>query len=144
EPGRTGCVASKRHDVQSYASWCAAIAHREAPLRQSRLHMAGHASRYRAIARRSDRPCVSTMPQSFSTSSFLAWAWIPLVLFAAMAQTARNAAQRSLTEQAGTLGATLVRFLYGLPFASAWVLALQTLPATTAPVAHFGAAYFAW
>ncbi|MET0210140.1 MAG: EamA/RhaT family transporter [Burkholderiaceae bacterium] len=78
------------------------------------------------------------------SSSFLAWAWIPLVLFAAMAQTVRNAAQRSLTEQAGTLGATLVRFLYGLPFAAAWVLALQTMPATRAPVAHFGVAYFAW
>jgi drug/metabolite transporter (DMT)-like permease len=45
------------------------------------------------------------------------WAWIPIVLFAAGAQTARNAAQRSLTRSAGTLPATLVRFLYGLPFA---------------------------
>lgn len=89
---------------------------------------------------------MSISPASaFSASySFLGWAWIPLVLFAALAQTARNAAQRSLTEQAGTLGATLVRFLYGLPFAAAWVAVLQALPATTAPVAHFGAVYFAW
>jgi drug/metabolite transporter (DMT)-like permease len=72
----------------------------------------------------------------------LAWTWI--VVFAAAAQSARNAAQRSLTAQAGTLGATLVRFLYGLPFAALWVALLQALPATTAPVAHFGVPYFAW
>src|SRR5690606_14613047 len=31
-------------------------------------------------------------------------------------QTARNAMQRSLTERVGTVGATHVRFLFGLPF----------------------------
>ena len=51
----------------------------------------------------------------------LPWLWIPIVLWAALAQTARNAAQRSLVAQAGTLGATLARFLYGLPFAAIWV-----------------------
>ncbi len=87
---------------------------------------------------------ISSASASSASLSFLGWVWIPLVLFAALAQTVRNAAQRSLTEQAGTLGATLVRFLYGLPFAAAWVAVLQALPATTAPVAHFGAGYFAW
>jgi drug/metabolite transporter (DMT)-like permease len=48
-------------------------------------------------------------------------AWIPLTLFASAAQTARNAAQRSLIEEVGTLGATLVRFLYGLPFSVIWL-----------------------
>ena len=43
----------------------------------------------------------------------LAWLWVPVVLFAALAQTARNTAQRSLTTELGTLPATLVRFLYG-------------------------------
>ena len=38
-----------------------------------------------------------------------AWAWIPIVIGAAMAQTFRNAAQRSLTAEVGTLPATLVR-----------------------------------
>lgn len=38
-------------------------------------------------------------------------------LIAAAAQTARNAAQSGLTRQIGTLGATQVRFLFGLPFA---------------------------
>ncbi len=75
---------------------------------------------------------------------FLAWAWIPIVLWAALAQTARNAAQRSLVAQAGTLGATLARFAYGLPFAAAWVLLLHALPATAARVPGFHGAYFAW
>ena len=44
-----------------------------------------------------------------------------LVVLAAAAQTARNAAQRSLVASAGTLGATLTRFAWGLPFAAAWV-----------------------
>jgi drug/metabolite transporter (DMT)-like permease len=38
-------------------------------------------------------------------------------LAAAVAQTARNATQRQLTERIGTVGATQVRFLYGFPFA---------------------------
>lgn len=45
------------------------------------------------------------------------WLWIPAAIFAAAAQAGRNAIQRSLTEQLGTLGATQVRFLYGFPFA---------------------------
>jgi len=43
--------------------------------------------------------------------------WVFATLGAAAAQTARNAMQRHLTATLGTLGATLVRFLYGLPFA---------------------------
>jgi drug/metabolite transporter (DMT)-like permease len=49
------------------------------------------------------------------------WLWIPITLWAAFAQTLRNAAQRHLTAELGTLGATLVRFLYGLPFAALWL-----------------------
>jgi hypothetical protein len=37
----------------------------------------------------------------------------PITIWAAFAQTVRNAAQRHLTAELGTLGATLVRFLYG-------------------------------
>jgi drug/metabolite transporter (DMT)-like permease len=76
--------------------------------------------------------------------STAAWLWVPIVLWAALAQTARNAAQRSLVAQAGTLGATLSRFLYGIPFAAAWVLLLHGLPATAAPLPPFHAAYFGW
>lgn len=43
--------------------------------------------------------------------------WIALTVWAGFAQTLRNAAQRSISTEAGTLGATLVRFLFGLPFA---------------------------
>ena len=54
-------------------------------------------------------------------STTAVWAWIPITLGAALAQTLRNAAQRSLTGDLGALGATLVRFLYGLPFAVIWL-----------------------
>lgn len=43
--------------------------------------------------------------------------WVLATLIAAAAQTARNAAQAGLTARIGTLGATQVRFIYGLPFA---------------------------
>lgn len=79
-----------------------------------------------------------------SMPSALAWAWVPIVFWAALAQTARNAAQRSLVAQAGTLGATLARFLYGLPFAGLWVAVLHLLPATAAGLPQFTGPYFAW
>lgn len=44
-------------------------------------------------------------------------AWVAATLVAAVAQTARNAAQANLTAVIGTAGATQVRFLFGLPFA---------------------------
>ncbi len=47
----------------------------------------------------------------------LPWFWVVFTLAAATAQTLRNAMQHELTERLGTLGATLVRFLFGLPFA---------------------------
>ncbi len=43
--------------------------------------------------------------------------WIPITLAATALQVARNAFQRGLLTQAGPWGATLVRFLFGLPFA---------------------------
>jgi len=45
-----------------------------------------------------------------------AWLWIVCTIAAAGIQTARNAMQRSLVERVGTVGATHVRFLFGLPF----------------------------
>jgi drug/metabolite transporter (DMT)-like permease len=44
------------------------------------------------------------------------WLWIVFTLAAALAQTYRNVAQRGLTPRLGTVGATHVRFLFGLPF----------------------------
>jgi drug/metabolite transporter (DMT)-like permease len=42
--------------------------------------------------------------------------WLPLAVGAGVLQIVRNAAQRGLADDAGPWGATLVRFLFGLPF----------------------------
>src|SRR5258707_13739865 len=63
----------------------------------------------------------------------LPWLWMPITIGAALAQTLRNAAQRHLTSELGTLGATLVRFLYGLPFAVLWLLLLHVQFDSTGP-----------
>ena len=55
------------------------------------------------------------------------WLWVAVTIAAAAAQTLRNAAQRHLTPVLGTLGATLVRFLYGLPFALLWLAAVYVV-----------------
>jgi drug/metabolite transporter (DMT)-like permease len=47
--------------------------------------------------------------------------WIPITVAAATLQVARNAAQRGLLSDAGPWGATLVRFLFGLPFSALFV-----------------------
>ena len=72
------------------------------------------------------------------------WLWVPITLFAAAAQTVRNTAQRSLTQQLGTLPATLVRFVYGLPFAAVFVALLYMLPAQPPALPHFSWAYAGW
>jgi len=65
--------------------------------------------------------------------------WIAATLVAALAQTARNATQSSLTTALGTLGATQVRFVYGLPFALAFlsIVALAAGTGVPAPTAKF-------
>lgn len=60
--------------------------------------------------------------------------WVVFTLLGSVGQTARNAMQRELTPKLGPLGATLVRFLFGFPFALIFlgiVLAVtrQPLPA---------------
>jgi len=72
------------------------------------------------------------------------WLWIPLTLCAAAAQTARNTAQRSLTQDLGTLPATLARFLYGLPFAGIWLVLLTVWPQQTPALPQVTAAYVGW
>jgi uncharacterized membrane protein len=59
--------------------------------------------------------------------------WIPITIGAALAQTVRNATQRSLSGDLGMLGATLVRFLYGLPFAALWLLLVSAYHGFTLP-----------
>jgi len=70
------------------------------------------------------------------------WLWIALSVWAAFAQTLRNTAQRSLTTSLGTLGATLVRFLYGLPFALAWLAAVHYWRAEPLPATNW--AFLGW
>ena len=72
----------------------------------------------------------------------IGWLWIPVTLWAALAQTVRNAAQRHLVTELGTLGATLVRFLYGLPFALLWLLLVGRIGGAAVPPA--GLAFFWW
>ncbi|HEX2760099.1 MAG TPA: EamA family transporter [Rhizomicrobium sp.] len=50
--------------------------------------------------------------------------WVLFTLLGAVGQTARNAMQRGLTPQLGALGATLVRFLFGFPFALLFLAAV--------------------
>lgn len=65
--------------------------------------------------------------------------WIPITLVAASLQVARNATQRSLMGGAGPWGATLVRFLFGLPFSILFVIVVVLLTPGVAfhPTAHF-------
>ena len=60
--------------------------------------------------------------------------WALVTLTAAAAQTGRNAAQQGLTRAIGTLGATQVRFLFGLPFACLFLMAVVL--ATGEPLPH--------
>jgi drug/metabolite transporter (DMT)-like permease len=53
--------------------------------------------------------------------------WIPITMVATVFQVARNAAQRSIMGGAGPWGATLVRFLFGLPFAAVFALIAVSL-----------------
>lgn len=46
----------------------------------------------------------------------MSWLWVVFTLIASLGQTLRNALQKELTATLGTVGATHVRFLYGLPF----------------------------
>lgn len=68
--------------------------------------------------------------------------WIPVTLFAAFSQTIRNAAQKHLTASLGTLGATLVRFLYGIPFAVLWLALVMGVGGYALPAPNW--AFFGW
>jgi len=68
--------------------------------------------------------------------------WTAATLSAAVAQTARNAMQSSLTERLGTLGATQVRFVFGLPFAIVFLATIVLI--TDAQVPSPGARFLAF
>jgi drug/metabolite transporter (DMT)-like permease len=68
--------------------------------------------------------------------------WVVFTLFAAGGQTMRNALQRELTKTLGTVGATHVRFLYGLPFGLLFLGLVLT--ATGLPLPGFSARAIGW
>lgn len=70
------------------------------------------------------------------------WLWIAFTVAASSAQTARNAMQRGLTETIGTQGATYVRFLFGLPFALIFLVAMRV--ASGAAIPAIGASAIGW
>lgn len=59
--------------------------------------------------------------------------WIPATVAAAAFQVARNALQRSILPSTGPWGATLVRFLFGLPFSLVFLAAAWALTPDAAP-----------
>jgi len=59
--------------------------------------------------------------------------WVAFTLIAAAAQTVRNATQRELTVKLGTVGATHVRFLFGLPFALLFLAGVTVVAHAAAP-----------
>src|SRR2546425_6053766 len=70
------------------------------------------------------------------------WLWAVFTIIAAAAQTVRNATQRGLTAQLGTVGATHVRFLFGFPFALVFLAAV--LIATGAALPRPPLAFWPW
>jgi drug/metabolite transporter (DMT)-like permease len=72
----------------------------------------------------------------------LPWLWAAFTVVAAAGQTARNAMQRELIVTLGTLGATHVRFLFGFPFALAFLIVLLAVTGTALP--RPGLAFWPW
>ncbi|MCP5411561.1 MAG: EamA family transporter [Alphaproteobacteria bacterium] len=68
--------------------------------------------------------------------------WVIFTLAAAAGQTARNALQRDLTGPLGAGGATHVRFLFALPFALLFLLAVMAVQGAALPALH--GAFFGW
>ena len=66
--------------------------------------------------------------------------WIPATLAASVLQVGRNALQRGLLPKSGPWAATLVRFLFGLPFAL--LAALATFALTPGAAVHLTAPFW--
>lgn len=70
------------------------------------------------------------------------WLWVAFTLVAAFSQTFRNLLQRGLTATLGTVGATHVRFLFGLPCALLMVGALLLVSPPRQP--QWQGAFWLW
>src|SRR5437868_6480372 len=64
--------------------------------------------------------------------------WVLFTLLGAAGQTARNAMQRELTPRLGALGATLVRFLFGFPFAMLFLAVVLAWTGAALPAVNRG------
>src|SRR5271170_4388752 len=88
-------------------------------------------------------PAPDRRPNRTERRVAISWLWIPITISAAFAQTVRNATQRHLTGDLGTLGATLVRFLYGLPFAIVWLALVLGVSGSAPPSLSGGFVFWA-
>jgi drug/metabolite transporter (DMT)-like permease len=70
------------------------------------------------------------------------WLWVLFTIIAAASQTVRNATQRGLTTTLGTVGATHVRFLFGLPFALVFLAGVML--ASGAPLPSTPSTFWPW
>jgi drug/metabolite transporter (DMT)-like permease len=75
----------------------------------------------------------------------MSWLWAVFTVLAAGGQVLRNAQQKELTSTLGTVGATHVRFLFGLPFGLLFLLLVllatgQDLPPLNASMVAWSAA----
>jgi drug/metabolite transporter (DMT)-like permease len=70
------------------------------------------------------------------------WLWALFTVIAAASQTVRNATQRELTTTLGTAGATHVRFLFGLPFAVLFLVAVVVASGQALP--HPPVSFWPW
>lgn len=65
------------------------------------------------------------------------WLWAVFTVIATLAQTARNTMQRQLTGPLGAVGATHVRFLFGLPFAILFLIGVRLATGLAVPAPNF-------
>jgi drug/metabolite transporter (DMT)-like permease len=72
-----------------------------------------------------------------------AWIWIPITFLAAFMQAARTAGQKYLTKDFSAVGASYVRFLWGLPFALVYLLVLKEMGGHQLPTAGWAFFLFA-
>jgi len=63
----------------------------------------------------------------------VSWLWIPITLFAVVMQTVRTAGQKHLTVHLNPIAVTLVRFIYGLPFAAIYLACVAAWSDTPLP-----------
>jgi drug/metabolite transporter (DMT)-like permease len=70
------------------------------------------------------------------------WLWAVFTVIAAFSQTVRNATQRHLTATLGTVGATHVRFLFGMPFGLLFLILLLVIGDAGLP--QPGLAFWPW